>query len=126
MKYCPKCGGEYFDDIASCEECNAGLVSEQEWVEILEKQKVEDEEVFVKVAIVDNQFEADVIKDALEKEDIPVLMRSFRDTSFDGIYIPQKGWGSVHVPEEFREKAQEVIEAVDKQKEESPDSTTEE
>ena len=76
-------------------------------------REMEDQEVFVKVKTVENEFEADIIRDALEKEDIPVLVRSFRDTSFDGIFIPQKGWGIILVPEEHREKAKNVIEAVD-------------
>ena len=112
MKYCPECGAEFFEDTASCENCNVALVNDQEWQKVIGAQKAEDQEVFVKILIVDNQFEADVIKDALEKEGLPVLVKSFRDTSFDGIYIPQQGWGSIHVPEEFRQQAKEVIEAL--------------
>jgi len=113
MKYCPKCGAEFFDAIESCAECNEPLINEQEWKKIIDDREMEDQEVFVKVKTVENEFEADIIRDALEKEDIPVLVRSFHDTSFDGIFIPQKGWGIILVPEEHREKAKNVIEAVD-------------
>jgi len=53
--------------------------------------------------------EALFISDCIRKEGIPVLIRSFRDTAYDGIYIPQKGWGEVRVPEKDRERAQELI-----------------
>ena len=115
MKYCPKCGEEFIDEVNRCDDCGTGLISEREREKILEKQKEEDQEVFVKVKTVDDQFESDVIKDALEKENIPVLVRSFRDTSFDGIYIPQKGWGVILVPEAFRVKAKYIIEKLESQ-----------
>jgi len=103
MKYCPKCGSEYFDDINSCTGCETDLVNLDEWEKIVEKRRSEDDEVFVPVMSLEDQFEADVVKDALEKEQIPVLIRSFRDTSFDGIFESQKGWGVVMVPDEFRQ-----------------------
>ncbi len=119
MKYCPRCGGEYFDTVAACGDCNETLINENEWEQRVAQRNTEDQEVFVKVTIADDQFEADVIRDALEKEAIPVLVRSFSDTSFDGIFIPQKGWGSILVPEEFRRKANDIIEAIQKK----PDDT---
>ena len=63
----------------------------------------------VKVFILQDRFEADLIERELEREGIPVLIRSFRDTAYDGIYIPQKGWGEVRVPEKDRVRAQELI-----------------
>jgi hypothetical protein len=109
MKYCSKCGSEYLDDIKECTGCEIELVSEAEWEGIVKKRQAEDDEVFVNVMTLDDQFEADVVKDALEKENIPVLVRSFRDTSFDGIFESQKGWGAVLVPDEFRKRANEII-----------------
>ena len=70
------------------------------------------------VCTLKNQFEADIIKDELEKENIPVLIRSFRDTAYDGIYMPQKGWGEVRVPEKDKERATEIIDILEKSFEE--------
>jgi len=36
-------------------------------------------------------------------------MKSFLDTAYDGLYIPQKGWGAVMVPKNFEEEAGKVI-----------------
>lgn len=120
MKYCPQCGGEFFDSVHACTDCNRELVSQQQWNQLIAERRTEDHEVFVKVYTADDQFEADVIKDALEKEAVPVLIRSFSDTSFNGIFIPQKGWGIVLVPEQFRDKAKEVIHAVAARVHEAP------
>jgi len=123
MKYCPKCGSEFFDTIGLCNECDTELISEQQWKNLIVEQKIEAQEVFVKIKTVDDPFAADVIKDALEKEEIPVLVRSFQDTSFNGIFIPQKGWGILLVPDEFREKAKKIIEIVETENKKESEST---
>jgi hypothetical protein len=112
MKYCPRCGAEFYDAFNECEDCNEKLVSAEEWETLAEKRARQDAETFVKIATVNDRFEADVLRDALEKEQIPVLIRSFQDTSFNGIFIPQKGWGVVEVPEEHSAQARELIEAL--------------
>jgi len=63
-----------------------------------------------RVTVLDNRFEADVFSDALSKEGIPHLVRSFEDTAYDGIYVSQKGWGEILVYEEHFERAKEIIE----------------
>ena len=62
-----------------------------------------------KAGIVENRFEGDRIRQALEEAQIPYMIKSYLDTAYDGLYIPQKGWGAVMVPEELREKAEKII-----------------
>ncbi len=64
---------------------------------------------FVSVHTIANQFEADILKSALEEENIPVIVRCFHDTAYDGIYIPQKGWGRLMVPARLKEKSESLI-----------------
>ncbi len=109
MKYCKDCGSEYFDDKDRCPGCDCVLVTQQQWEEILKKQQAEDNEVFIKVKNVENRFEADIIKGALETDGIPVMVRSFHDTSFDGIFESEKGWGVILVPEDQKENAGQII-----------------
>jgi hypothetical protein len=40
------------------------------------------------------------------------MIKSFLDTAYDGLYLPQKGWGAVMVPEKFGEAAGKVISEV--------------
>jgi hypothetical protein len=112
MKFCPNCETEYLDSIEFCADCNARLVGELDMRIIKAERTREAQEVFVKVETVENQFEADVIKSTLQKELIPAMVRSFHDTAYDGIFIPQKGWGLVLVPEVHRERALEIIAAL--------------
>jgi hypothetical protein len=69
---------------------------------------------WVKAGIVENRFEGDRVSQALREADIPFLMKSFLDTAYDGLYLPQKGWGAVMVPERFREEAGKMISEVKK------------
>jgi len=66
-------------------------------------------ERWVKAGIVDTRFEGDRVSQALQEAEIPFLIKSFHDTAYDGLYVLQKGWGAVLVPEEFREQSEQLI-----------------
>lgn len=67
---------------------------------------------WVKAGIVENRFEGDRISQALHQVGIPFLIKSFLDTAYDGLYLPQKGWGAVMVPKEFSKEAERIISEV--------------
>ncbi len=67
------------------------------------------EENFKKITVAENKFEADLIAETLQQEGIPCMIRSYHDTAYDGIFIPQKGWAAIMVPEELEEKAGGII-----------------
>jgi hypothetical protein len=69
---------------------------------------------WVKAGTVENRFEGDRISQALEEAKIPFLIKSFHDTAYNGLYLPQKGWGAVLVPKEVRKAAAEIIAEVKK------------
>ena len=56
-----------------------------------------------------NQIEAQVIEDALREAGIKFVIRTFEDRAYNGIFIPQKGYGQVLVEEKDRERAEEII-----------------
>jgi len=113
MKYCPSCEAEYEDGIEECSDCLVRLVPEHEY----RQQKEQEERVrkdlsqadFVPVKVAGNRFEADRVRGVLEQEGIPVMVRNFLDTAYDGIYVSQKGWGYVEVPCAERERAERIV-----------------
>jgi hypothetical protein len=64
---------------------------------------------WVKAGVVENRFEGDRVAQTLKEAEIPFMIRSFHDTAYDGLYIPQKGWGVVMVPESLREDAERLL-----------------
>jgi len=64
---------------------------------------------WVKAGVVENRFEGDRISQALKEAEIPFMIKSFHDTAYDGLYIPQKGWGVVLVPETLRKDAEKLL-----------------
>jgi hypothetical protein len=65
--------------------------------------------MWIKAGIVENRFEGDRISQSLREAEIPFLIKSFLDTAYDGLYVPQKGWGMVLVPETFVKDAERII-----------------
>jgi len=63
----------------------------------------------VKILVVENKFEADLVSQALQEEGIPVMMKRFSDTAYDGLYIPQKGWAAIMIPEEYKALGERVV-----------------
>jgi len=64
---------------------------------------------FIKIFVVENQFEADLVSQALREEGIPMMLKTFSDTAYDGLYIPQKGWAAIMIPEEFKALGERVV-----------------
>ena len=74
---------------------------------IREDMKTEN---FVKIAIIENEIEAQLIRSVLSEHGLPHRMRSFHDTAYDGLYQFQMGWGELHAPESLK---QEIIGLLD-------------
>lgn len=63
-----------------------------------------------KLITLDNRFQADLLTDALGKAKILFLVREYKDTAYDGLFVTQKGWGTVMVEESNLEEARAITE----------------
>jgi len=64
---------------------------------------------YKKAAILENNFEAQLLESILMEREIPHLMRSYHDTAFDGLFQTQKGWGYVSAPDEYLHEIEEIV-----------------
>lgn len=62
----------------------------------------------VRLRVLDNRFQADVWRQALESEGIEYMLRTYEDTAYDGLFVTQKGYGALYVEEERLEQAKEM------------------
>jgi hypothetical protein len=113
MKYCPECEAEYREGVEECADCRVALITadahrtrKNEEAELRARLS---REVFVPVKVAESAFEADRFKAALEQEGLTVMVRTFQDTAYDGIYVAQKGWGYVEVPQNEHERAARIV-----------------
>ncbi|QTA82385.1 Uncharacterized protein dnl_47600 [Desulfonema limicola] len=63
----------------------------------------------VKIAVLENPFEAQVLSDILKDEEIPHVIRSYHDTAYDGLFQAQKGWGEIRAPLEYGKQIHEIL-----------------
>lgn len=66
-------------------------------------------EGYVKVAVIDNQFEAQLLAAILDERNIPHIIKSYYDVAYDGLFQMQKGWGAVFAQEASREEIDEIL-----------------
>ena len=70
------------------------------------------ESQFIKIAVLENAIEAQLIDSILDHLDIPHRLRSYYDTAYDGLFQLQKGWGHLYAPPSHSEDILQVIEDV--------------
>jgi hypothetical protein len=68
-----------------------------------------NESKLISIYTLANRFEADLLMDALHREGVPAILRTFEETPYDGLFVPQRGWGQIQVPEEYISEAHEVM-----------------
>jgi hypothetical protein len=105
MPFCPKCRFEYQPEIKLCPDCKESLVAQ---LLPLEKEKVEDVQ-YVPLRKVPSRIYAEMLQEALEKQDIPCLLKG----DDIGVFLGALGTTSVlpvtvWVPKELKEKAEEI------------------
>jgi len=64
----------------------------------------------IKVAILENEIEAELLISTLKERNIPHVVGSYRDIAYDGIFQTQKGWGYVNAPISYKQEILEVLE----------------
>ena len=65
-----------------------------------------------KVAVLDNEIEAQLVDGLLSDQGIPHVMRSYHDSAYDGLFQGAGGWGHVEAPRSLHERVQRVIEEI--------------
>jgi len=77
-----------------------------------ESMTLKQQQDMVRIHTVENRFEADLLVQALRQENIPVLLRRFEETAYDGLFVTQMGWGALLVPGDYEEEAARVVSRV--------------
>lgn len=58
----------------------------------------------VKILSFQNQIEALLMSEILTDRNIPHIIRSYRDSAYDGLWQTKSSWGHVEAPDEYRQE----------------------
>ena len=64
---------------------------------------------YVKIIVLDNAIEAQLVESVLSEREIPHLIRSFHDTAYDGLFQVQKGWGEISAPSHVKHEIVDIV-----------------
>ncbi len=65
-------------------------------------------ENFKKILVLENEIEAQLLDLILKERNIPHLIRTYRDTAYDGLFQAHKGWGHIEAPLKYGEEIKEI------------------
>ena len=86
---------------------------------------LEQEPPFIKIAVLENAIEAQLLGSVLTQYEIPYRLRSYYDTAYDGLFQLQKGWGEIYGPLEARQQILEALAELRTQAAGLPDNESE-
>ena len=67
---------------------------------------------FIRIMILENEIEAQVVGSILNQYQIPHRVRSFYDTAYDGLFQVQKGWGELTAPDPYRQEIMKILDDI--------------
>jgi predicted ATPase len=85
----------------------------------------EQEQAFIKIAVLENAIEAQLLSSVLTQYEIPHRLRSYHDTAYDGLYQLQKGWGEIYGPDDVRQQVLDALSDLRSHTMDLPDQETE-
>jgi|GEM_PF-1744578 len=65
---------------------------------------------YQKIAVVDNEIEADILTQCLNDMGIPHNIRSFTDSAYSSVFQLTRGWGQVNAPIEYQDAIVDILE----------------
>lgn len=71
---------------------------------------------YAKAEVLNDEIEARLLSSLLEEEGIPHYLRTYRDSAYDGIFQPERGWGHIEAPPRHHERIAELLEDIRGQK----------
>lgn len=77
---------------------------------------------YKKIAVLENEIQAQLLEDVLTQRNIPHRMRSYHDSAYDGLFQQTKGWGHVEAPQTYEDEIQEILD--DLSSTETPDDSS--
>lgn len=66
----------------------------------------------VKVHVVEDHFEAEILLGALRLEGIECVCKTHEEIAYNGLFVLQRGWGAILVRADQAHRAREIIEEV--------------
>ena len=66
----------------------------------------------VKIVVLKNEIEANIIGSVLKEKNIPHIIMSYHDSAYDGIFQLQKGWGHIEAPQEFKSRILKIYQDI--------------
>lgn len=67
---------------------------------------------YIKIDVLDNLFEAQLLESLLQEQQIPYRIRSFHDTAYDGLFQAQRGWGEIYAPAAHQAEVLSLLKAL--------------
>lgn len=71
---------------------------------------MQDADPVKRVTTLTDEIEAQLVDGLLSDQNIPHVMRTYRDSAYDGLFQSQAVWGHVEAPLSFHERVRGVIE----------------
>jgi hypothetical protein len=68
-----------------------------------------NEQGFIRIVILENAIEAQLVGSILDQHQIPYRIRSFYDTAYNGLFQMQKGWGELSSAPRYKQEILDIV-----------------
>jgi hypothetical protein len=67
---------------------------------------------YVKVAVLDNAFEASLVEQIMTDQQIPYIIKSYEDEVYGTLFQLTRGWAAILAPKSYKEQVMTIVQDV--------------